>query len=121
MGVYVSVRGWLECDDRQLVRIREIVDTRAAGRSYGGGWVFPPRQYNWTNWVFFGADVREQNVDGILTEMRLLARVPGADEEDPVTGLFLVSHETGGMHEWQVRDGAVVVAPAAPSHDYLDA
>ena len=31
MGVYVSVRGWLQCDTKQLAAIQEIISSRADG------------------------------------------------------------------------------------------
>ena len=47
MGIYVSVRGWLECDEQQLAAIGET----------------PRRHVNWTHYVFFGADMRESALD----------------------------------------------------------
>ncbi|MER8062483.1 MULTISPECIES: hypothetical protein [unclassified Streptomyces] len=45
-----------------------------------------------------------------LEQLRRVARFPASDEDDDlITGLFLVSHETDGMSEWQVRGGTVVI------------
>lgn len=121
VGVFVRVRGWLECDDRQLVQVREIVEANDPDRTYGGGWGFPAKQYNFTNWVFFGAEMRAQSVDWFLEQLRCVARVPASDDDnDLITGLFLVSHETDGMSEWQVRDGTVVIGVASGRYRFLD-
>ncbi|AKJ09658.1 hypothetical protein ABB07_06380 [Streptomyces incarnatus] len=121
MGVLVAVRGWLECDDRQLAQVREIVGQDDPDRTYSGGWAFPPRQYNFVNWVFFGAQMRAQSVDRFLDRLRHVARIPASDEdEDLIRGLFLVSHEVDGMSEWQVRDGTVVIRAASEAYQFLD-
>lgn len=122
MGVFVRIRGWLECDDQQLVQVAEIVEADDADRTYSGGWTCPPRQYNFVNWVFFGAQIRESSVDWFLGRLRSVARIPASDEDgDLVTGLFFVSHEADGMSEWQVRDGTVLIRAASQDHQFLDA
>jgi hypothetical protein len=40
MGVYVSVRGWLECDREQLAFVKSIIGAYDDGH-YIGGWGFP--------------------------------------------------------------------------------
>ncbi|WP_328980497.1 hypothetical protein [Streptomyces canus] len=121
MGVLVRIRGWLECDDQQLAQVREIVEADDADRTYGGGWAFPPRQYNFTNWVFFGAEMRAQSVDWFLERLRHVARIPASDDDgDLITGLFFVSHEVDGMSEWQVRDGTVMIQAASHEYQFLD-
>ncbi|MFF4649193.1 hypothetical protein [Streptomyces sp. NPDC001380] len=122
MGVLVSVRGWLECDGRQLARIKEIIGSEDQDRTYSGGWGFPARQCNFANWVFFGAQMRAGSLDRFRGQLGRVARIPASDEDgDLVTGLFLVSHDVEGMGEWQVRDGAVVTGPASGRYRYLDA
>lgn len=50
-----------------------------------------------------------------------MARIPASeDDNDLVTGLFLVSHEVDGMSEWQVRDGAVRIRTASQDYHFLD-
>ncbi|MFF4628385.1 hypothetical protein [Streptomyces griseorubiginosus] len=121
MGVFVGVRGWLECDDEQLAQVKEIVQADDPEETYSGGWAFPPRQYNYVNWVFFGAHMRAQSLDWFLGRLRSVARIPASDDDnDLVTGLFLVSHEVDGMSEWQVRDGTVRIRAAGRDYRYLD-
>ncbi|MFE3166023.1 hypothetical protein [Streptomyces sp. NPDC059224] len=121
MGVFVDARGWLQCDDRQLAQVREIVGSDDPDRTYSGGWAFPPRQYNFVNWVFFGAQMRAQSVDWFLERLRSVARIPASDDDnDLITGLFVVSHEVDGMSEWQVRDGTVVIRALGEAYRFLD-
>ncbi|RPE27899.1 hypothetical protein [Kitasatospora cineracea] len=121
MSVFVSVRGWLECDDEQLAQIKGIIAAEP-DRHYIEGWTFPGVQYNWGNWVFFGACMREQYVGWLLDQLRLVARLPASDEDnDRVIGLFLARHEVEGQSEWQVRDGDVVIKNANSEYQYLDA
>ncbi|MFD9006732.1 hypothetical protein ACFV0T_38310 [Streptomyces sp. NPDC059582] len=121
MGVFVRIRGWLECDDQQLAQVKAIVCSEDQDRTYIGGWGFPARQYNFTNWVFFGAEMRAVSIDWFREQLLLVARIPASDDDnDLVTGLFLVSHEVEGMSEWQVRDGNVVTSRANGQYQYLD-
>ncbi|TCR26645.1 hypothetical protein [Streptomyces sp. BK205] len=121
MGVFVGVRGWLECDDEQLAQVKEIVQGDDPEETYSGGWAFPPRQYNYVNWVFFGAHMRAQSLDWFLERLRSVARIPASDDDnDLVTGIFLVSHEVDGMSEWQVRGGTVRIRAASRDYRYLD-
>ncbi|MGY4976529.1 hypothetical protein ACWCYL_05080 [Streptomyces sp. 900105755] len=121
MGVFVAVRGWLECDERQLAQVRRIVEADDPDRTYGGGWAFPPRQYNFAQWVFFGAHMRAESVDRFLERLRSLACIPASDDDnDLIHGLFLVSHEVDGMSEWQVRDGTVVIQDVSGEYGFLD-
>lgn len=54
MGIYVSVRGWLECDKRQLVAVQENISSHEEDR-YSSGWGAPRRHVNWTHYIFLGA------------------------------------------------------------------
>jgi hypothetical protein len=120
MGVYVSVRGWLECDDKQLDAVKAIIASRDDNR-YAGGWSLPRQPFNRTNYVFYGGDIRQHTVDWLLDQLRDIARIPASDEDgDRVGGLFLASHEVDGMSEWQVRDGQVLITPADSGYRYLD-
>ncbi|EYT80832.1 hypothetical protein CF54_23125 [Streptomyces sp. Tu 6176] len=119
MVVYVSVRGWLECDGSQLAAVKEII----AGNTdehYSGGWGFPVRRFNWTSYVFYGGDVREESVSWLLDQLTEMAALPAEHDDFPkVQGLFMLTHEVEGLVEWQVRDGGVHVVPGGGSHQYL--
>ncbi|WP_328624286.1 hypothetical protein OHA88_04320 [Streptomyces sp. NBC_00353] len=120
MGIYVGVRGRLQCDAPQLAQVREIVRSDT-DRAYSGAWSFPEQHYNWTHYVFYGADIRESGVDALLEQLQVIARIPPSDEDnDLVTGLFLASHETTGLNEWQIREGGIHIARASDDYRYLD-
>jgi hypothetical protein len=119
MGVYVSVRGWLECDREQLAFVKDIIGAHDDGH-YIGGWGFPTKPFSWTHYVFYGGDIRESEVDWLLDQLREIARIPASDEdEDEVRGLFVASHEIEGASEWQIHDGNVLVTPAKDRYRYL--
>jgi hypothetical protein len=121
VAVYVSIRGWLECDEEQVAAIQDIVSTGDGGL-YSGGWSFPREPFNWIRYVFFGGDVRQEAIPGFLGHLVEIARIPASDSDnDLVLGLFLASHEVDGMEEWQIRDGQVLVSPADARYQYLDA
>ncbi len=120
MGVYVSVRGWLECDKEQLERVKDIITAHDDGH-YVGGWGFPTKPFSWTWYVFYGGDIREAEVDWLLDQLREIARIPASDEdEDLVRGFFVASHESEGSSEWRVSGGQVMITPAKERYDYLD-
>ncbi|MBZ4323587.1 hypothetical protein [Streptomyces huiliensis] len=120
MGVYVSVRGWLECDDKQLAAVEEVIAAYDDDH-YSGGWGAPRRRSGWTHYVFYGADIRASALDWFTDQIEEIARIPASDEDgDLVQGLFLVHHEIEGTTEWQVRDGRLVTSPADIRHRYLD-
>ncbi|MEE1758761.1 MULTISPECIES: hypothetical protein [unclassified Streptomyces] len=121
MGAYVSVRGWLECDETQLAAVQEII-ARHDDNHYTHGWGAPRRHVNWTHYLFYGADIRDSALDWFTDQIRAIARIPASDADgDLVQGLFLVGHEVEGTAEWQVRDGRLLITPADIRHRYLDA
>lgn len=124
MGVMVSVRGWLECDDGQLAQIKEIVESDDPQRTYSGGWAFPARQYNSGGWAFYGGNIRAVSLDWFEERLRQIARIPASYEDSEYDerprGLFLVSHEVDGMSEWRVNNGVLVIGRPDGDYHYLD-
>jgi hypothetical protein len=121
VGVYVTVRGWLECDRTQLAMIEAITSSEGPDRPYAGGWTFSQRQCAWTSLIFFGADLRQESVPEVLDQLRAIARLPASDEDnDLVSGLFLASHETEGTREWHIHSGAVAIADPGARFRYLE-
>ncbi|MBC2874219.1 MULTISPECIES: hypothetical protein [Streptomyces] len=122
MGIYVSIRGWLECDATQRAAVQEIIAAYDDDH-YSHGWGSPRRQHgSWAHYVFYGADIRESALGWFTDQIGEIAGLPASDDDgDLVQGLFLVSHEVEGMTEWQVRDGRLHTAPADTGYRYLDA
>ena len=120
MGVYLSVRGWLDCQDEQLEAIQEVIRRHDDG-FYSGGWS-TARGPNGALCVVYCGTIRESGAEWLLAQLREAAVIPPpADPEDTVRGLFLVHHDESGMQEWQVRDGKVLVEPLPGRYDYLQA
>jgi hypothetical protein len=119
MAVYVSLRGWLECDRAQLSAIKEIIAERADDH-YSGGWGFPAHPFNWTSYVFYGGDIQEADVPWFRDQLAEIAALLPRDEEDSeVQGLFMLTHEIEGLIEWQIRDGRIHESPGDERHRYL--
>lgn len=74
MGEYVAIRGWLQCDDKQLAFVRQLIDSDPD--QYSGGWAFPAQRINWTGHAFYGADIRDSAVDWFLDQLRDSLRSP---------------------------------------------
>ncbi|MFF3861421.1 hypothetical protein [Streptomyces sp. NPDC002209] len=119
MGVYVSIRGWLECDETQLVAVRKVVSSHEDDH-YSNGWGSPRQHINWAHYIFYGADIRASALDWFMDQIKEIARIPASDDGDFVQGLFLISHEVDGTSEWQVREGQLFSSPVDTRHRYLD-
>jgi len=75
MGMYASVRGWVQADHRQRAAIEAIIE--AAHRDlYSGGWAFPQRPFNWALYVFYGGDVREPELSWLRGQVESIAALP---------------------------------------------
>jgi hypothetical protein len=112
MGMYVSVRGWLEVDHRQREAIEAII--AAAYRDlYSGGWAFPARPFNWTLYVFYGGDIREAELPWLRDQVGQMAALPPADDDgDTPVGLFLLSDERMTAGIWEIRDRTIHDRPS---------
>lgn len=53
MGMYVSVRGWVELDFAQREAAERIIRVDEDDL-YSGGWGWPSRHFNWTSYLFYG-------------------------------------------------------------------
>ena len=113
------MRGWLECDNRQLDGVRRLITVHPAG--YEAGWAFGSRQFNWTGYAFYGGDIRAGELEWFDRQLRAMAALPATDADgDLVSGVFVVSVEGQEAVQWLVRDGSVQVVPADPRHEFLD-
>ncbi len=61
MGMYASVRGWLEIDFEQRVTAERIIGQNRH-ELYSGGWAFPSSPFNWSLYLFYGGDIRHSVV-----------------------------------------------------------
>ncbi|MFE9687356.1 hypothetical protein [Streptomyces sp. NPDC006285] len=121
MAVYVSIRGWLECDSGQLELLKNII-AEHSDNAYFGGWGFPAQPFNWTSYAFYGGDLQVTDVPWLRDQLTEMAALPTGDEDESrVEGLFLVTHEVEGLTEWQIRGGKLHEVPGSERHAYLGA
>ena len=72
MGMYASVRGWLEADRRQRAAVEAVIE--AAHRDlYSGGRAFPERPFNRALYVFYGGDIREAELPWLRAQVETMA------------------------------------------------
>ncbi|OLR94381.1 hypothetical protein [Actinokineospora bangkokensis] len=118
MGVFVRVRGWLDCDEDHLAGARAVIAAHAH-EHYSRGWVIRDHIPGYTPCVLYTGDLREHWLDWLLTQVRAIAALPARDD-DHVRGLFFAMHETRGTTTWRVHAGQV--SPASPPQGlaYLD-
>ncbi|SFR21178.1 hypothetical protein SAMN04488564_105491 [Lentzea waywayandensis] len=105
MGMYVGVRGWIEFTHEQREAVEQVM---AAHRHdlYSAGWAVPARPFNWTLYVSYGGDIREQSVDRLRAQVAELARLVDSEGDRPV-GFFLLTDERQQATAWTVQDGDV--------------
>ncbi|MDI6105891.1 hypothetical protein QLQ12_45700 [Actinoplanes sp. NEAU-A12] len=96
MGMYASARGWVEIDFKQRSSAEEII-RRHEDWHYSGSWPFPAKPFNWTLYLFYGCDIREDELPSLRAQVTELAALPAIDEDgDRARGLFLVTDERAG-------------------------
>ena len=98
MGVFVSIRGWIEADDEQLPLIRALIerDEDDVG-DYSRSWCFQKVGGGFSRFVFFGCTVRSVAVKQVRAQVRRLAEnVVSHDgpHVDHPQGDFLFEHES---------------------------
>ncbi|WP_049560189.1 hypothetical protein [Nonomuraea sp. SBT364] len=115
MGMYVSVRGWLELDFAHRPNAERIIEADTDDL-YSGGWAWPTKPFNWTLYLFYGGDIRESALQEIRAQVEQLAALSPVDEDDDrPRGVFMVTNEWGQARCWHIRDGAVLDVPVPGS------
>src|SRR5689334_1311633 len=113
MGMYVSVRGWIELDHKQRQSAEQIIEQAHDGH-YSGGWAFPIKPFNWTLYLFYGGDVREPALPEIRDQIERLASLPPVDSDgDSPRGLFIVTDEGDNVERREIRGGSIHTHTAA--------
>jgi hypothetical protein len=119
VGIFVYVRGWMECDNQQLAQVERIIAAHDDD-FYSRGWAIS--RQGWCNTVFYGGHLRAHLVDWLLAQVREIAAIPASDDDDVrVVGLLFASHEIDGMTEWRIHDGGVHLTSGDARYAYLDA
>ncbi len=111
MGIFYSVRGWLEMDDVQYDRLKTVVlnETDDLLIHYVASWHFPDRGGRYSRFAFFGCTVRDIDLTEIKQQLqRLTLEVTSNDGDviDYMKGLFHSTYEDGS-HEiiWRLDKG----------------
>jgi hypothetical protein len=72
MGMYASVRGWLEAGHQQREAFEAVI-AEARRDLYSGGWAFPERPFNWALYVFYGGDIRQAELPWLREQVERMA------------------------------------------------
>lgn len=110
MGLFYSVRGWLEGDRAHLIRAREIIEENADQSPYVDSWVFQERGGGGTGYLFFGSEVRDVSLPAVLAQLQRLAEVCSEDgpHVDFLEGRFFAAPEDGSKEKsWSCSDGVL--------------
>lgn len=117
MGHYTSIRGWIGCEAGDIFAIKEINNYFLKNYSkyqiayqtkeiYQKGWCFPNESVNWTNYVFYGADIREYHSDFIKEQLIAIA-----ESNCDIEGHFSVDDDEGVIKQyWNLSNGKLTVA-----------
>ena len=119
MGHYISIRGWLECPESQIQKVKGIITsfvekaedyglTKDGAEMYNKGWQIPDGHINWTYYMFYGADIRIQQLDYIRDQIIALTdNIYEVDGEymDYIEGIFdLEDDEEAVFLTWKTRN-----------------
>jgi hypothetical protein len=115
MGRFVSVRGWLEVDEDQRAKVRQLVESNVQRNPYSKCWVFPDIPSGFSCFAFFGCTVRATSLDAVKEQVQAIAEgVFSIDGEftDYVDGVFHVDGDYDDEHPvhsvWRCADGRFV-------------
>ncbi|MBU6953377.1 MULTISPECIES: hypothetical protein [unclassified Hahella] len=87
MSRSLSVKGWLECTEEDVVLIRDLVERLpdledipiepTKVEKYSFGWVLNPRPKGWMCYAFYGYDIRSRDVDYVYWKLeKITALIP---------------------------------------------
>jgi hypothetical protein len=111
VGLFYSVRGWVEMDEVQCEKLRNLVlnEVDELLVHYNASWHFPTRGGGYSRFAFFGGTVRDCDLPAITQQLKRIGiEVTSYDNDlvDFVEGLFCATHEDGS-HElmWRLNQG----------------
>jgi hypothetical protein len=113
MGSFYHVRGWLETSFEMVPQFKEIVEKFSCDYIkyhlvedqavlYQKGWYFPEHPINYINYIFYGAEVKNEDYikDQIIEMVELC--------NDEIDGLFYFDYEGDYPMMWRIFDGKVI-------------
>lgn len=111
MAKYVSVKGWLQCEYSQVEHIKHIIQKhenrtedgkivqQEQKRLYNKGWHYPEEIINWTAYIFYGADIKEDCLNFIEEEIKEIV-----ENIEEIEGMFFLDFEEGETTCWHIRE-----------------
>ena len=126
MGHYVSVRGWIECDKSNFSAIEKVIDkyrmdflkysiSQEIAELYQKGWQIPKDVINWTAYVFYGADIRQYNLDFIKDQIIEIGKI----DEDIRAYFFIDDDENIENYNWKLLEGVLLEFQRENIEQYL--
>lgn len=115
MASYVSIRGWLECTEEHIAKIKDITNYFSENYSkynidpetielYQKGWRFPIDIVNWTSYVFYGGDIKKYNSDFIKEQIIAIV-----ESEKEIEGHFFLDDDEGKIKlYWKLLNGKLI-------------
>jgi hypothetical protein len=109
MGIFYSVRGWLELDDESIRQVQRIIDSNIDQSPYTNSWHFP-RGGGFSRFAFFGCTVRDTSLDKVKQQIQRIATTVNSQDgdcTDYVEGIFHIAPEDDSFEMvWKCKDGS---------------
>ena len=101
MAKYLSLRGWIECDEQDLEKIKKkLIESQESiekypvdfeqANLYCKGWRFPKDNVGWSSYVFYGADIKNYALGYIISQFESIT-----DMDDEIVGYLFISDDEG--------------------------
>lgn len=115
MANYVSVKGWLECEEDDVKLIKDLIKEYELSTNYdiimdsdirklyNRGWHFQEEAINWTSYVFYGADIKNYCLNFIKDELVDIIKI-----NNEMEGVFFIDAEDGDKIIWKILDGKLL-------------
>jgi hypothetical protein len=116
-----SIRGWIECEYKDVEKIKDVVNSfkskhkeysleKEVADLYLSQWKFPEKEMNWTAYVFYGGDIKDSNFNFIEDVIKEISKTIS-----DIKGMFYVDLEEpklGGDDEyiqWEISENSITV------------
>ncbi|MBP1046276.1 hypothetical protein I6N96_08260 [Enterococcus sp. BWM-S5] len=101
MAKYLSLRGWIECDEQDLEEIKQkLIESQEniekypldfeQAEYYSKGWRFPENNIGWSSYIFYGADIKNYALDYIIFQFENIT-----DVNEEIIGYLFISDDEG--------------------------
>lgn len=127
MARFVSLSGCLNCTQNQVQLIKEIIHDFTTNydrnliseeqvQLYLQGWYFPDVRFNWTNYIFFGGDIKQSSlsffkdlINFIIQEICIKNQTDSNVDLDRLDGHFVIKEEDSDrLLLWVIKDSIII-------------